>query len=157
MSKKRVRFADECGDMCTDIDIGTNLHECYIQDIEDNEVEKIIQSRKIKKNAKGEFIGFCDICEKLTSVKEDKEQQQFNICIDCEISELSFCADFLSIGENTNEIIELPSKNQDSISGSDKNLARCPGCVSPYESNQLGHMGKYGCVNRHKEDNIDQN
>lgn len=88
MSKKRVRFQMD------------NEQEKVYEEQErydDDDVDKILEVRKIRKVGEAEIKGFCDICEKLKSVSQDPEQPQFYICIDCKINELSFCTDFLSI------------------------------------------------------------
>ena len=66
----------------------------------DKELDKILQERKLPKRKKDSFRGFCDICEKIKNVREDKEQPQFDICVDCEIDELVF------MGENCLQIDE---------------------------------------------------
>ena len=68
-----------------------------LTDETDEEFDKIFDLRKIQKCSKDEIIGFCDCCQKMRAVKIDKEQPQFSYCVDCEIDNLAFEAEFLEI------------------------------------------------------------
>ena len=142
-------------------------------DCNDGELEQILSIRKFRKHKKDEFIGFCDICEKLTSVREDPEQPQFNYCIDCEIGELSFITEFMGIGSkpiieeqcdnidqdddndnnDDNNDHDDNNDNNDNDDDNDKQSEKlenkhptCWGCRSPFQPNQLAHMDYGGCL-----------
>ena len=103
----------------------------------ERELEEIMQSRKLRKRGEGDIIGFCDNCERLTSVKQDKEQSQFNYCIDCEIDSLAFCTEFLTVKTEGPVIEEEPEEPAREVT--------CRGCIDN-ESNQLAHMNQGGCL-----------
>jgi len=113
----------------------------------DEDVDQITQSRKIKKCRKDEAIGFCDCCEKLTSVKPDTDHPQFNYCIDCEVLELAFITEFLDVKANEKPIIEeIDEEAPPSPSNKSKQKSTCWGCQSPFQPNQLAHMEPGGCL-----------
>ena len=109
------------------------------------ELENIMNKRRrIKKTEK---IGYCDQCNDLTCVKSEENNPYFNICFDCEVEELDFLTDSLTITSEIN-----PSK-----------IETCQGCIE-YQANQLAHMGPGGCLEKTTEktiydldDNCDQN
>jgi hypothetical protein len=80
-------------------------------DSDDSKLEEILSVRKLRKHVKDDYIGFCDICEKLTSVRKDPDHPQFNYCINCEIGELSFFTEFMEIG--TKPVIEKIDDDHD--------------------------------------------
>lgn len=107
----------------------------------ERELEEIMQSRKLRKRGEGDIIGFCDNCERLTSVKQDKEQSQFNYCIDCEIDSLAFCTEFLTVKSEGPVIEEEPEEEPEEP----VREVTCRGCIDN-ESNQLAHMNPGGCL-----------
>ena len=67
----------------------------YDDDYDNKDIIKIINTRKLRKKNKTDIIGFCDCCEKLTTVHKDKEQPQFNYCNNCEANDLAFLIDLI--------------------------------------------------------------
>lgn len=98
----------------------------------DEELENVINKRKKLKT--GEKIGYCDQCNDLTCVRSEKDNPYFNICVDCEVEELDFLTDGLTITSEIN-----PSK-----------IETCPGCVDN-QPNQLAHIGPGGCLEKMKK------
>ena len=110
-------------------------------DQDDQDILKIMQSRKIRKTRKDQMIGFCDNCNCMTAVKVDSEFPQFSYCIDCEIDVMTDCTEFLTVKTDGPRF----EQTDQSPPGSDAK-PKCPGCMSPFQPNQLAHMEPGGCL-----------
>jgi len=98
MSCKRGRDSDEM-----------DYHDNFEPDLD--QYDNIINTRKLRKKNKEDIIGFCDCCERLTTVHQDKEQPQFNYCNDCEANDLAFLLEFLDVKEDKGPVFERCSEH----------------------------------------------
>ena len=136
MSKKRAADTLETRAKIDDIDI---------QDPDFQDIEKITSQRKLKKLHPDDTIGFCDCCNRLTTIKcSDMTAAGVGgvyvyLCIDCEIADLAFSADFLEIG-NTPAAPSSPPKD-----AGNEPTPTCWGCREN-QPNQLAHMDYGGCL-----------
>jgi len=123
--------------------------ESYLEQ-DDKEVDEILQSRKIKKRDKGEVIGFCDICEKLTAVTLGNDHSQATCCMDCKMDELTFCTKFLKVktdGLIIEEMFETPETPKTFEQDDSDIKPACLGCASPFQPNsEAQHMDMSGCL-----------
>lgn len=136
MSKKRA------ADRNDDIDMQDEAFQ-------DQDIEKITSQRKLKKLRPDDTIGFCDCCNRLTSVKcSDMTAATIGgvyvyLCIDCEITDLAFSAEFLEIGgasESAVKAVDSPPKEPGR-----EPTPTCWGCREN-QPNQLAHMDYGGCL-----------
>ena len=99
------------------------------------DVEEILSQRSIKRTKTG-VLGFCDSCERLTTVQSNRRECLEMYCTDCEVAEISLSTEFMSLKPDMSEVDKNPVT---------ATVVECRGCRDD-QANQLAHMDLGGCL-----------
>ena len=109
------------------------------------DVEEILSQRSIKRTKTG-VLGFCDSCERLTTVQSNRRECLEMYCADCEVAEISLSTEFMSLKPDMSEV------DKNSPISEKPAIIECSGCRDD-QANQLAHMNIGGCL--YSEDVVD--